>query len=94
MSMGRCVCVCDLILLACECIKSIINELCNRKILQCVITWKGKGTNTQFDLSGQEVEFKGDNGQREEVTRKLRITRVCVSKLVVNLGLFECRNVD
>lgn len=87
-------CVCDLILLACECIKSIINELCNRKILQCVITWKGKGTNTQFDLSGQEVEFKGDNGQREEVTRKLRITRVCVSKLVVNLGLFECRNVD
>lgn len=56
-------CVCDLILLACECIKSIINELCNRKTLQCVITWKGKGTNTQLDLSGQEVEFKGDNGQ-------------------------------
>lgn len=73
MSMGECMCICDLILLACECIENIINELCNRKILQCVITWRGRETNTQFDLSGQEVEFKEDNGQgrqREEVTRK------------------------
>lgn len=89
--MGVCVCVCDLILLACECIKSIINELCNRKTLQCVITWK---LTHNLICQAKKLSLKETMAKREEVTRKLRITRVCVSKLVVNLCLFECRNVD
>lgn len=68
MSMGVCVCVCDLILLACECIKSIINELCNRK--SCSVSLLGKEKELTHNLICQAKKLS-----LKETTAKERKSR-------------------
>lgn len=62
----------------------------------CSVSLLGKEKELTHNLicKAKKLSLKETMAKREEVTRKLRITRVCVSKLVVNLCLFECRNVD
>lgn len=62
----------------------------------CSVSLLGKEKELTHNLicQAKKLSLKETMAKREEVTRKLRITRVRVSKLVVNLCLFECRNVD